>query len=505
MRRLSVSQKLVTSFGVVLVLTGLLTWSSLDTIRRLGGMLQTAVNEDARVADLTGAIKLRLHEMKELSAATQFSYSVSHVVQVGGHNARMIQELGECSTCHAFGAAEDHRQNFRKLASVATGHADELRPLLHTERSRAALESIRAAIVEWQQHFEQYLALVSKGDFAAGHGLVTGRMEPLLERVDKAAAELESEQQELRASAKTQAARNVAKSQWTTVVLLAISIGCAAFLILAIRQINGLLRQFAAELSEGSRRVLEDAERVRQTSQVLEQGASDQAASIEETSATGEQVSATARQNAAHSKETSQLIQRIHSEMQETNRALEQTRDAMNGIGESSEHISKINKTIDEIAFQTNLLALNAAVEAARAGTAGMGFAVVADEVRALAQRCSGAAKETADLIGESIERSHQGQTRLDELTQHVHSIAQATGAVTALADQVQSGSHEQARALEEIGAAMTRMRSVTEKTAANAGESSEVGERLSAASQALESVVQRLEDMVNGGQGSVK
>mgnify|MGYP006291946583 CR=1 FL=1 len=72
----------------------------------------------------------------------------------------------------------------------------------------------------------------------------------------------------------------------------------------------------------------------------------------------------------------------------------------INRLGQSSEEIGNVIKTITSIAEQTNLLALNATIEAARAGEAGKGFAVVANEVKELAKNTATATED----IGKKIE-----------------------------------------------------------------------------------------------------
>jgi methyl-accepting chemotaxis protein/methyl-accepting chemotaxis protein-1 (serine sensor receptor) len=125
---------------------------------------------------------------------------------------------------------------------------------------------------------------------------------------------------------------------------------------------------------------------------------------------------------------------------------------------------------------------------------------VVADEVRNLAQRCAQAAKDTAALIEESITKSNDGKVKVDEVAVAIRAITEESAKVKTLVDEVNLGSQEQARGIEQIGKAITQMEQVTQKTAANAEESASAAEELNAQSETLRDIVSRLTAMVGGG-----
>ena len=209
-----------------------------------------------------------------------------------------------------------------------------------------------------------------------------------------------------------------------------------------------------------------------------------------------------AHRNSENSLSAADLVARSEQMFIDTRQDLEQMVVAMDEIAAQSSGVAKIIKVIDEIAFQTNILALNAAVEAARAGEAGMGFAVVADEVRNLAQRCAQAAKDTAALIEESISKSDDGQTKVEQVAVAIRAITEESAKVKTLVDEVSVGSQEQTRGIEQIAKALTQMEQVTQQSAANAEESAAAAEELTAQASTLMEVVHQLSSMVGGMQG---
>jgi hypothetical protein len=274
--------------------------------------------------------------------------------------------------------------------------------------------------------------------------------------------------------------------------------------IVVTRTIRGAvvkpIRSVAAQLERSATEVTTAAASVAGSALSLANGATEQAASLEETSASMEEMASMTRQNAENTERAATRMAEAERSVTDANGALGDMVTSMTAIKQSSDKVARIIKTIDEIAFQTNILALNAAVEAARAGEAGMGFAVVADEVRALAQRSAQAARDTAELIEASMQRSNDGQARMVQVTAAMQAITASTGEVKTLIDQVSNASRQQAQGIDQVSRAIAQMERVTHTTAATASESASASDELKQQATASKVLVAQLAGLVDGG-----
>jgi hemerythrin-like metal-binding protein len=280
-------------------------------------------------------------------------------------------------------------------------------------------------------------------------------------------------------------------------------IGLVAMIGAAVHfQLARPLRRVAGELNVEVEQAAFAAAELSSQSESLAEGASDQAASLEETSASLEQMTSTTRNNADYARQAEDIASETRKAAEKGVANMQEMDAAMAAIRAAGDDISKIIKTIDEIAFQTNILALNAAVEAARAGEAGAGFAVVAEEVRALAQRSATAAGETASKIAASIEKTDLGVQLNGKVASALADIAARARKLDELAAAVARASKEQGLGVTQLNAAVGQVDKVTQANAAKATEGATATQQLSLQTESMKRSVAALLDLVGAGSG---
>ena len=247
----------------------------------------------------------------------------------------------------------------------------------------------------------------------------------------------------------------------------------------------GEIQASTAQVATGSKQIAEG-------SQTLARGSTEQASSVQQLSSIIGDVAQKTKDNADKAEKAAMLANDIKGSAEKGSRQMDDMMNAVKDINASSQNISKVIKSIDDIAFQTNILALNAAVEAARAGQHGKGFAVVAEEVRNLAAKSAEAAKDTESLIADSMEKAELGSRIADDTAASLAEIVSGIDESNRLVNEIAQSSEEQSSGIAQVNSGIDQVAQVVQQNSATAQQSASASQEMSGQSMILEELISR-------------
>ena len=259
---------------------------------------------------------------------------------------------------------------------------------------------------------------------------------------------------------------------------------------LSVQKMIGNMNEVFSEIQVSTGQVATGSKQVADGSQALAQGATEQAASIEELLGSIAEINERTKASVAIADKSLKLSNMIKENAEKGSRQMDEMIAAVHDINEASQSISKIIKTINDIAFQTNILALNAAVEAARAGEHGKGFAVVAEEVRNLASKSAEAASDTGSMIQNSIKKAELGYQIAGETAASLTEIVIGINESSQLVADIAESSEEQSVGISQINTGVDLVSQVVQQNSATAEESAAASQEMSGQSDILHQLI---------------
>ena len=258
----------------------------------------------------------------------------------------------------------------------------------------------------------------------------------------------------------------------------------------SIRSIQKNMATTLSIVKTSSEQVNAGSASVADSSQMLATGMNEQLNSIRGLNDTIANLYREIKENTVAATNANECCVAAKESVDESHKLMNELAEAMDDMTAKSAEISKIIKTIDDIAFQTNILALNAAVEAARAGAAGKGFAVVADEVRNLATKSAEAAKNTTTLIEQTTDAIENGASITTKTREVMLKVVEETEKSAELTNMIREAGNSQKRAMGVLGQGMKEISAIAHSTGDTAQVCASASEEMSAQAEDLNSLL---------------
>ncbi|MEV8505082.1 methyl-accepting chemotaxis protein [Actinoplanes sp. NPDC051475] len=517
LRNLTVSQKLIASFGILSLLVVSVGSFGLFELTSANSRLETMYNPHLTAIELLGNVRSDVQQTTSLSYKLIVRSPLADVSNVEMAIERLDKKIDD---------------NWKAYSS---------RPAAGTDADRAAFV---AALTQYRKVRDEQLVPAAKDNsFTTYLGAQNNFIDPLTDKITIALNNLAGIEDKAAQSEMAEARDNAALARIITIILI---VGAVVFaMVIAIVVSRAIARPLGETVTvleglaegrldqrlkvKGRDEVGRMAEalntaldRLTATMRTVSENVTTLASSSEELTAVAGQMNSSAARSADRAKVVSHASEEISvnittvsagaeeigasiaeiarsttSAAEVAGRAVRVSGEAeaiLQQLGTSSQEIVSVVKIITGIAEQTNLLALNATIEAARAGEMGKGFAVVAGEVKELAQETARATEDIRTRVGAIQSDSTAAVTAIAEIGAVIDQINATQTAIAAAVEEQTATTNEMTRNVAEVASGSTEISANVAEVAETAAETTNAAANTAAAADELARVAHDLQ-----------